>query len=368
MDFPTIFQGANFFFAFLSSDQSFLTLDFDEWLDSTSGSEGFMEDSFLPGTDRHTTCSISSCDDDHLSPRAVTSTTLYTDSESPRSDRASHHASKRLKVKHSTRTKPTRKIFHNNNHASHSIQHRNHFSSSISHPTCRRIPADDIRRTFAVNFADILNLGDPLPLSQFLRDHATPSVQLTMKGKVTNKFTTSTHGRLPTRFAVAHGFQCVMTYLETLFAVIPDFVFDLQTTTIIPLPIPDTTPSTGSRSVHSEPYVKITALFHLQGHQVLDWIVDHQYTLLTTPSKLLLADPALGDTPQPAQRTIALAIDPQTGKIDSSIPPTERLLVSVLPKLILRSWQGQLTFRVNPDKKIDTINFIFVPCASKSLA
>jgi hypothetical protein len=82
-------------------------------------------------------------------------------------------------------------------------------------------------------------------------------------------------------------------------------------------------------------------------------VTDHQYTLLTTPTNCGLE--------QSNHNVLALAINPDSGKIDLTMAPSDRLLVAVKPIAKDISLQGKVTFHVNPDHKIFSFQWTFLP-------
>lgn len=288
--------------------------DFDEWLSST-----------LSECDETTASSLGSCSPTNFYPcnASIDSGISFDMIPSARTTRKrkavraaetrSHHrgTAKRSKQRSLTTTLQAG-------------QNNKEFSNQL-----RSISADDVRRSFSVAFADLMDLGDPRELHTFLSAHACDEVQFTAKGKVSVAAST---------YVVAHGRSSVLTYFDAFFAAVPDFIFELETTTI--------EPSDNDETI-------ITSTFTLSGKQVLEMITDHQYTLLTTPANLNL------DLTN--HRTIAFAINPDSGKIDTTLPPCDRLLLEVKSKAKDLALQGKLTFHVNADKKIDSFQWMFLP-------
>ncbi len=204
------------------------------------------------------------------------------------------------------------------------------FSERISSSSqLSTIPVDDIRRTFAISFADLMNLGDPVDISNFLAAHGTDNVEFVMKGKVSSAQST---------YVVAHGKAAVVAYFDAYFAAVPDLVFELSTTTIEPI---------GNRET------VITACFELSGRQVLEMVTDHQYTLLAMPTNLGFE--------RNNHHVLALGINPDSGKIDLTMAPSDRLLIDVKPIAKEISLQGKVTFHVNADNKIFSFQWTFLP-------
>jgi hypothetical protein len=284
--------------------------DFDEWLSSTlsecDDTTGSSLGSCSPICTYHSDASVS-LDDLVAPPTAITRSAGKRKSNMDMSSGAKH-----FKRRTSTR------------------------NSNTDFNQFRLIPADDVRRAFAVSFSDVMNLGDPVDFHQFLCEHAVEQVQFTSKGKI-SPATSS--------FVVAHGVSSVHAYFDAFFAAIPDCIFELDTTTIEPMDHDETV---------------ITSSFTLIGRQVLEMITDHQYTLLTTPANLNMAPSN--------DRTIAFAINPDSGKVDTTMPPSDRLLLEVKAQDKEISLQGELSFHVNADKKIDSFQWLFFPDHKSSQA
>lgn len=199
------------------------------------------------------------------------------------------------------------------------------------------IPVHDIRRQFALMFAEAIGSNDGDLLAKILQTHCTEDAVLIFK----YKGKTSPYG--PT-FLEVIGKHAIVVFWPQGIATVPDMVFELLSTNI---------------KVLSNGYCSITTKCKLTGTKVLELAVDSK------ESVVLVSDPTQHDNSSgksshsTGDGVLAIAIESESNpQVIPNQVPDDTLLKKVHKTGIKMNMITTITYYVDPNKQIYRIEFI----------